>query len=118
MLIVHKQLTADLIKFILAEEEIILQTILAQGTIKRVGINLLLITQHCQGLLCPGTIENGFVQHLQILPRYIILAVDEVRLCQTFDNPGTLIVIRYGLHCLESEALRGIDQSEIEIDLS
>ena len=118
MMVVHEQLAADLVQFILAEEEIILKPVLAQGTIDRMGIDLGFIAQHGQGLLCPGTIEDGFVQHLQILLCHIVFAVDEVCFCQALDHPRTLVVVGDGLHGLEGKALGGVDESEIEVDLS
>ena len=82
------------------------------------GIDCLLVAQHRHRALCPWTIENCLLQHLQIFPGHLILAVYQIGLCQTFHHTGTLIIIRYGLHRLKSEALGRVHQAKIEIDLA
>ena len=118
LMIVYEQLSADLIELALAEQEIILQAILSQCAVKRMLVDGFLIAQHLDSALRPGTVEDGLLQQAQILLCHLVLAIDQVGLCKTLHHARTLIVIRYGLHRLESKALGRVDQSEVEVDLT
>ena len=82
------------------------------------GIDGILIAQHRQRTLRPGTVEDGLLQHQQILTGHLILSVDEISLCESLHHTGALVIVRNGLHRLEGHSLRRVHQSEVEIYLA
>ena len=68
--------------------------------------------------LSPRAVEHGTLQHLQVFAGHFVLPVDEIGLGQALQAACTLAQVGQSLHRFECETLRGVHQSEVEINLA